>query len=651
MFTKIAPENKKILKWLLYSVAIFFIAVGIITGGLLAWEAKYEDKIYPGVGIADIDIGGVNKEIAGKIIMGKVDNISQEGIEFTHKDERINITPMISSFSPDVAYPVYSFDAEKAVNQAYQVGRSNSVWQNLGDKLKARFQGKTINIEYNLREDKIRQILKDNFEKYEDPAQDARLQVKEKEGEDIEFEITPEKAGEALDYNQALKEMGYKLQELNNNSPITLKLYKQQPRIHKENAHNIINKAKDTLSVTPLVLKYATSSQATTTQSSSEDSEERKEWIVNEKQLAEWLVLKKENNQIVIGVDEDRIESYLQENISSEIDQEPVDARFQIEDGKVSEFRDSSPGQKLNIPKTADKLTTAILRERDEKITLEIDTIKSEYTTNKVNDLGVDEIIGTGHSNFAGSSQNRIHNINVGADAVQGLLVEPGQEFSLNQALGEVNKENGYLPELVIKGNETKPEYGGGLCQIGTTMFRAALRSGLSITERQNHSYRVSYYEPPVGMDATIYMPHPDLRFVNDTDNHILIQSRIEGLDLYFDIWGTDDGRSVEISDPVVYNITPPPASQIIETTDLEPGERKCTEKAHNGATAHFDYQISYNNEEKDDRERRFYSHYKPWRERCLVGVEKEKEEKEEEEKKQKEEVPTTTEKQNTEEE
>ncbi|MCD4694365.1 VanW family protein, partial [bacterium] len=177
-----------------------------------------------------------------------------------------------------------------------------------------------------------------------------------------------------------------------------------------------------------------------------------------------------------------------------------------------------------------------------------------------------------------------------------------------------------YKAELVIKGNKTVPEFGGGLCQVATTMFRTAITTGLKITERSSHSYRVFYYEP-AGTDATIYVPKPDFMFINDTPNHILIQYRIEGNDLFFDLWGTNDGRKVTSTDPVIYNITNPAPTKIIETTDLKPGERKCTESAHKGAEAYFDYIVEYNDKEK--KERRFYSKYSPWRAVCLEGVEK----------------------------
>jgi vancomycin resistance protein YoaR len=183
--------------------------------------------------------------------------------------------------------------------------------------------------------------------------------------------------------------------------------------------------------------------------------------------------------------------------------------------------------------------------------------------------------------------------------------------------LGAIDKTSGYLPELVIKGNRTIPELGGGLCQIGTTLFRAALQSGLPITERRSHSYRVSYYEP-AGTDCTIYSPHPDCRFLNDTGTYIFLQTRIDGDDLIFKFWGARDGRNVAITEPVVYNITKPLPTKYIETQDLEPGETKCTERAHNGAEARFDYTVKY--ADGTEKIRTFFSHYKPWQAVCLVG-------------------------------
>ena len=169
----------------------------------------------------------------------------------------------------------------------------------------------------------------------------------------------------------------------------------------------------------------------------------------------------------------------------------------------------------------------------------------------------------------------------------------------------------------MIKGDRTIPEYGGGLCQVATTVFRAAIAAGLPIAERKNHAYRVVYYEP-AGKDATIYLPKPDLKFTNDTGEHILIQSRIEGDELFFDFWGTKDGRVTFQSDSVIYNIKPTGPTIYIETEDLKPDQKNCIESAHAGADAYFDYKVTYPSGEI--KEERFSSHYVPWPAKCLIG-------------------------------
>ncbi|OGY43356.1 MAG: hypothetical protein A2731_00665 [Candidatus Buchananbacteria bacterium RIFCSPHIGHO2_01_FULL_39_8] len=202
---------------------------------------------------------------------------------------------------------------------------------------------------------------------------------------------------------------------------------------------------------------------------------------------------------------------------------------------------------------------------------------------------------------------------------MNGILIAPNEEFSLLEALGSVDGEHGYKQELVIKGDRTIPEYGGGLCQIGTTTFRAALRSGLPITQRRNHSYRVVYYEP-AGMDATIYNPSPDMRFVNDTGYYILFTTRIEGDDLIFEFYGTKDGREVKIDPdpPAIYNVTSSGEPRYIETDELAPGVKKKVESSHKGADTYFKYTVTYPNGEVKEQD--FYSHYVAWPEVWLIG-------------------------------
>jgi len=249
--------------------------------------------------------------------------------------------------------------------------------------------------------------------------------------------------------------------------------------------------------------------------------------------------------------DKEAIKAYL-EDLARKVNRDPMDAKFTVTDGKVTAFAEAQDGLTLDIDNNLETLLTAITTQpTSEKIALRYDAKKPEINYSEVNNLGISSIIGEGTSNFKGSPANRIHNIKVATDRYNGVLIKPGEEFSFVSFLGEVDAEHGYLPELVIKQGVTEPEFGGGICQVSTTAFRAAIFSGLKITARKNHAYPVSYYNPQ-GMDSTVYIPRPDLRFLNNTPSYILIQTKIVGTVLTFSFYGTDDGRKTSIDGPTI---------------------------------------------------------------------------------------------------
>lgn len=229
------------------------------------------------------------------------------------------------------------------------------------------------------------------------------------------------------------------------------------------------------------------------------------------------------------------------------------------------------------------------------------------------------DLVGTASTSFKGSSADRIANITIGASKVNGRVVMPGEEFSLVEAIGYVTKEEGYTEEFVIKDGQSVKEFGGGLCQIATTLFRATLDAGLPITERKNHSYVVGYYGP--GLDATIYGPHPDLKFVNDTGKPLVLEGYVEGNRLVFNFYGKDDGRTVVISEPKITDEIDPPPARYIDTPELPPAETFCVENARKGLTAEVDYTVqSASGEAKTQT---FKSTYVPWQKVCYVGLAK----------------------------
>ncbi|QQS60978.1 MAG: VanW family protein [Candidatus Moraniibacteriota bacterium] len=234
----------------------------------------------------------------------------------------------------------------------------------------------------------------------------------------------------------------------------------------------------------------------------------------------------------------------------------PVNAKFELtEENRVDVFHPGSDGYQIKIQESSDSIIDALEKifssqqKEDITITLPTEIIPAKITSSNAENFGITSLIGEGRSNFSGSSQDRLFNIRFGYEKYHGALIKPGEEFSFVEILGEVDEKNGWRPELVIRNNRTEPEYGGGICQVSTTLFRAAIFSGLKITMRQAHSYPVKYYEP-IGFDASVYVPMPDMRFVNNTPGHILIQGEIKGKELIFRIYGTNDGRKVTVEEP-----------------------------------------------------------------------------------------------------
>lgn len=237
--------------------------------------------------------------------------------------------------------------------------------------------------------------------------------------------------------------------------------------------------------------------------------------------------------------------------IAQSINSAPIDARITLIKGVPTTVFEGIPGIRLSMDKSAKSILDGIIQSRP-VIDLIVDYVEPGLTLAKFEKLDIKDLLAEGESDFAGSSSSRIHNIIVAAARYNGLLIPPGKTFSFNELLGEVSAKSGYLPELVIKNKKIVPEYGGGICQVSSTLYKAALKAGLEIVERRGHSVTIRYYSPQ-GLDATIYPGVVDLKFKNDTDEYILIQSKIEDTKLTFEIYGENDGREVIINGPRMY--------------------------------------------------------------------------------------------------
>lgn len=315
--------------------------------------------------------------------------------------------------------------------------------------------------------------------------------------------------------------------------------------------------------------------------------------------------------------------------ITDAIKVQPVDALFTFENGRVVAFRPSLEGQEVDVESVKNTLSlkapqiAALLKPQQITIPLPIKKVSPKITTDQANKLGIKELLSVGTSLFQGSIPSRIHNITVAAAKVNGILVAPNEMFSFDKALGDVSQFTGYVQAYIIQNGRTVLGDGGGVCQVSTTFFRALLNAGLPITERSAHAYRVAYYEQDSspGIDATIYIPSVDLKFKNDTDNYILIQTAIDPViqRLTFFLYGAKDGREITMTQPVVTNVISAPEPLYQDDPTLPKGTIKQVDYAAAGATASFSRKVT-----KDGKviiSDKFVSNYRPWQAVYLRGT------------------------------
>jgi len=306
-------------------------------------------------------------------------------------------------------------------------------------------------------------------------------------------------------------------------------------------------------------------------------------YIINDKyhnKIAKTFEIKK-----IYGLDRGKIKQYLESEIAPHLFIEKKEVIISKNKENIIQFEGFGKiGESLDYKKTISLIKYALEHDTSQVLRIPIkyeqDIVKTK--NKELLKLGIKEIVAVGESNFARSSRSRIHNIKNGSNKISGSLILPNKTYSIGENLGRVDGSTGYRQELVIKGTKTIPEYGGGLCQVSSTLYRAALRAGLPITERRNHSYAVSYYTP-WGTDATIYPPTVDLKFKNNTNKALLIQSFMEGTKLYFNLYGTRDGRTTELYGPYISNWRSAPVAKIEYTSDLPPGQKKMYGNAHSG--------------------------------------------------------------------
>lgn len=594
-------------------IAVLVIVIGgvLLVSAAGATYAYARDRILPNTSIAGLHVGGLDRLAATELLQQRFDAMVDAGIdvelydEIQHIDLRTNVAT-----DPDLVYQLVDWDVNASIDEALSVGRSGNQLRDFFSPL-YHLTLDPVNLEpnYVFAETRLESALRDAFPNAESEGTPTDF-VFVGNGDAMTITVVEAVEGAILDTDNALDTLRSDAQDLSLQT-LELHLVERSATISKTDAETLIPSAKAAVENAPYNLSFTPEYGADLI------------YPVTGNDLKVWLLpgIDKNGNP-TLSVDTEAMETFLND-IHEDIDISPQDAKFVVEGDRVVEFSESRDGFIVNDDKLIADLIASFGTE-DAIITIAAERTEPAVPTASANDLGITEVLGVGFSSFAGSPSNRRANIRHGADKLNGILIPPGETLSLLERLRPFTVADGYLPELVIKGDQIIPEVGGGLCQIGTTTFRAAMNSGLEIAERRNHSLVVSYYNDPSngnpGTDATIYDPAPDLKIKNDTGHHIMLITEVDSAksELHFTFWGTSDGRQGSYTPPQVLSWTGYGPTVEKETTSLAPGERQC-QAPHPGATTTFDYNIVMPDGSVKTQE--FFSSYRSLPTICLVGV------------------------------
>lgn len=603
--------EKKSQKKIILIIATTMVGLGIFfIGALAVLGVNYSNRILPSIYIGTIPIGGASESEVAKLIADVFKKNTAEGIQVSFNDgngtQKIMVPMSVTIDAPTEAHRIMSYGQNRnVVVRGWHVatrllGQAETTLSTLSAEPAA-----------------VTNVIKTSLSAHEHPAVNAGIKINAVNP--LAYTITSSTPGVVFNYDNAGERVVNAWRKLQL-AQVELSTQVDQPRVTETDLTGIDSPITSIVNGGSVLLTYFDT-----------HTKQASKWTITKQQIGDWLAVDKDSSdQLEFSLSNSNLTNFITKNILPSVQVEPSDAVFKMNASstRVIEFVGGRPGVTVDAAKTSDGVQMILNNRASGMVAtstpLIIAKVEPKVRTEDTNNLGIKEILGIGYSNFSGSPRNRILNIrNAVMNKLNGILIPPDAEFSLVQTLKPYTLAGGYLPELVIKGDRITPEIAGGLCQVGTTMFRTTMNSGLPVTARTNHGLVVSYYNDPAngnpGTDATIYDPWPDFRFKNDTGHYVLIttEMNVNNGTLRFTMWGTSDGRKGYYTPPKVLGRTPAGPAKIFETNDLPPGKKEC-QGAHPGAVAAFNYIRELANGEREVKE--FTSVYRAVPATCYVG-------------------------------
>lgn len=580
----------------LFVVLVVFVLIAV-PATLYYLDRSYDGKIYPNVRIVGVPVGEMTPPEAEHALRSKYQAFLGKPLTFTFKDQ---------TWQPTAEDLGLEFNFRDAVSQAYNSGRGQGLFDDIQSVFAIWQNGLELPLQARADQNKVQAYVRQISAELERPPVDATLSLA-----GTEIKTTPMQIGRQVDVDQTVREASEALLTLS-------------PQIVVVRSRELEPRLKD-----PAVAD----AQARLSKLLNGDftlNVDKKTYTWSPSELALMLDIarvtqNKDNDQIAIGFNRLQVERRLTK-ITDEIGRGSVNPRVDWNGGKLRIFKPGQTGLRLDQD-SARKIIYGW--QGDERtVVLPVNVVQPQVTEANLNSLGINELISVGKSDFTGSAQYRITNIGVGMQKFHGILLAPGEEFSFNENVGSIDAANGFVVGSAIVNNRVQEEFGGGICQDSTTMFRAAFWAGLPITERWSHSFYLSWYDKyalgPLGsgpgMDATIFTGGPDLKFVNDTGHWMLIQSYSDPATAVAEVafYGTKPNRQVEISQQVTDH-KPAITKPVFYADSKQPrGTWKQTDTKRGGMTIEVYRTITENGVRR--KPQRFETVFAPWADKYALN-------------------------------
>lgn len=605
-------NNKR--KTLIKILSLFFLSLFwlILFCGFVISLTLF-NRFYPGTTISGVGVGGKTKEEVQKLLLNRNwEYLKETNIGLLFKEEILDLK--VKNISP-------SFKTKKTIEEVFEKSHGHSLKNTLAP-LKSilglsQWKQKVFIKKEGVLAEKFNQFLKNNQVK----PKNAKLEII-----NANIYFTEAEYGEGFDRDGAKRRILTEISQHRDNQ-IELRAVKLPPEI------NDVDLAQAYFLASSLIQNKGFSILRSNQTIYRVDSEDLLDWMefnqlthINNEEVDGKIagvststkdqagisylpLILKEESKLEASINQERVGEFA-DSIANRYNFAAKNATLTIRGGQVVVLERGRYGQKVDKEKLLSSIWENIRTASGADIELPIETIVPEIRSDNVHELGIKELVAKGESNFSGSSENRIHNLKLGASKFDNHIISPNETLSFSKVIDSVEASDGYLPELVIKGKKTIQEYGGGMCQVSTTAYRGALLSGFPIVERHPHAYLVGYYKD--GPDATVYVPYTDLKFKNDTGHYVLIQTYTVGKKLVFEFWGTNPGRTVKLSLPHFFDPIPAPVEPYyIDDPSYPQGYEKQEEGAHEGISSIITRTIAYTDGKIEEES--IKSTYKPW--------------------------------------